>query len=447
MLTLTSALESAVSAMQADTQAMGVTSMNLDSQNVAGYARQVVQMTADGFDPAAGLGGGVQSQTPQDTRSQFAEQSVWWQASQTGYSQALTQAASGVSQVLGLNDVTGDTGIQGDLSQLFQDFASWAANPTSSSTQTSVIGGAQALASDIGSAATVVQQSVTSAQSDVQTSVGQINQLVGQVQQWNQQIQSGLPAGAGGDAQVYNALQQLSNLAPITTTQNNNGTLNIFLNGQTSLLQGTQQNTLTATSSSSTGVAVTDSQGTDVTQSVGSGQLGGLIDYINTFAPTLIGNGSRQGSLNQLAQGLADSVNGTLGGSTPMFQYTAGNPTGVAQSLTVNPDMTATALGAAESANPSAPANLGALQNTFTTQFNTIAQQASNTLVTQTDSLNLHTQLLNQATALRSQIEGVSLSTEATNLIQYQQGFQAAAQVVSVVNSLMQTVINMVPRS
>jgi flagellar hook-associated protein 1 FlgK len=130
-----------------------------------------------------------------------------------------------------------------------------------------------------------------------------------------------------------------------------------------------------------------------------------------------------------------------------MFQYTAGNPTGVAQSLTVNPDMTATALGAAESANPSAPANLGALQNTFTTQFNTIAQQASNTLVTQTDSLNLHTQLLNQATALRSQIEGVSLSTEATNLIQYQQGFQAAAQVVSVVNSLMQTVINMVPHS
>jgi flagellar hook-associated protein 1 FlgK len=141
-----------------------------------------------------------------------------------------------------------------------------------------------------------------------------------------------------------------------------------------------------------------------------------------------------------------------------MFQYGAGNPTGVAQSLELNPSMTVTALSAAETANPNAPENLAALVNSSNTagQINgqgfadfltNTAQQASNTLVAQQDSLNTNTQLLNQAQSLRSQIEGVSLTTEATNLIQYQQGFQAAAQVVSVVNSLMQTVINMVPHS
>lgn len=468
MVTLNSALEGATSAMQADTQAMAVTSMNLNSQNVPGYARQIVQMTADGYDPALGLGGGVQSQTPQDTRSQFAEQSVWWQESQTGYSQAFTQAATGISQILGLNDVTDSNGIQSDLSQLFQGFASWAANPTSSSTQASVIANAQGLATDISNAAGVVQQSVSSAESAVQTTVGQINQLVGQVQQWNQQVQSGLPAGSGSDAQVYNALQQLSNLAPISTSQNGDGTLNVYLNGQTVLLNGAQQNTLqagTAAPSSTSpfpqgpaGVQVLDSQGNNITTEIGGGQLGGLINYINTFAPTLIGNGNQQGALNQLAQGLADSVNSTLGGSTPMFQYGAGNPTGVAQSLELNPSMTVTALSAAETANPNAPENLAALVNSSNTagQINgqgfadfltNTAQQASNTLVAQQDSLNTNTQLLNQAQSLRSQIEGVSLTTEATNLIQYQQGFQAAAQVVSVVNSLMQTVINMVPHS
>ena len=77
---------------------------------------------------------------------------------------------------------------------------------------------------------------------------------------------------------------------------------------------------------------------------------------MNNFAPTLVGNGSQQGALNQLAQGVANSVNGMLGGATPLFQYGAGDPTNVALSLEVNSSYTSTDLSNAPEANPNAAA-------------------------------------------------------------------------------------------
>jgi flagellar hook-associated protein 1 FlgK len=44
-------------------------------------------------------------------------------------------------------------------------------------------------------------------------------------------------------------------------------------------------------------------------------------------------------------------------------------------------------------------------------------------------------------------VSGVSINEEAANLIQYQQAYQAAAQVASTINSLTSTLINMVSQS
>jgi flagellar hook-associated protein 1 FlgK len=44
-------------------------------------------------------------------------------------------------------------------------------------------------------------------------------------------------------------------------------------------------------------------------------------------------------------------------------------------------------------------------------------------------------------------VSGVSINEEAANLIQYQQAYQAAAQVASVIQSLTSTAINMVSAS
>ena len=52
-------------------------------------------------------------------------------------------------------------------------------------------------------------------------------------------------------------------------------------------------------------------------------------------------------------------------------------------------------------------------------------------------------QLLLQAQNMRSELSGVDINTEAVKLLQLQKGFQAAGQVMSVLNSMTETLISM----
>ena len=53
--------------------------------------------------------------------------------------------------------------------------------------------------------------------------------------------------------------------------------------------------------------------------------------------------------------------------------------------------------------------------------------------------------LLTQAQTLRSNLSGVSLDQEATNLIAFQRAYQATAKLVTVLNDLTATLINILP--
>jgi flagellar hook-associated protein 1 FlgK len=52
--------------------------------------------------------------------------------------------------------------------------------------------------------------------------------------------------------------------------------------------------------------------------------------------------------------------------------------------------------------------------------------------------------LLSQATQARENLVGVNLDEEAANLIKFQNSYQAAAQAISVANSLFDTLIGVV---
>jgi flagellar hook-associated protein 1 FlgK len=54
--------------------------------------------------------------------------------------------------------------------------------------------------------------------------------------------------------------------------------------------------------------------------------------------------------------------------------------------------------------------------------------------------------LLQQAQAQRDSVSGVNLDEEAANLLRYQQAYQAAAQVISIAESLFRTLIDAVRR-
>ena len=51
-----------------------------------------------------------------------------------------------------------------------------------------------------------------------------------------------------------------------------------------------------------------------------------------------------------------------------------------------------------------------------------------------------------QAEAAKSEVSGVNLDEEAADLVRFQQAYQAAAQVISVANSLFDTLLGAVRR-
>lgn len=132
----------------------------------------------------------------------------------------------------------------------------------------------------------------------------------------------------------------------------------------------------------------------------------------NDGAPVASGDGTLAQSIANLQnEQLADPSTGTLGPATK-------NPDGTLAFAT-------TATG-----------------STVSGMFNNIVTQ--NGIVTQATNSNAATQLslLQQAQAKQQSISGVDMNEEMSNVIKFQQGFQANAKMISVINEMLETLIN-----
>src|SRR5579863_8231598 len=465
-------LNSSLQAIQAFQEALSVSQNNVSNSSTPGYARQVANLEALPFDPSNGSSGGVQAGPTTSTQNEYVNQAVRNQLSNQGN---YTAQSSALSSIEGLFDVSGQTGIVGALNNLFQSFSAWSATPGSASAQQHVLTSAQALAQSFQSTSASLSQTTTQLNQGISSTVQQINQLAAQIQSDNIAIQKNPdPAGgvdAGVSANLEASLESLSQLANITVNFASDGTATVLLGGQTPLVVGAQENSIQANFSTTTGsvnpggvpnAVIQDANGQDITASISGGSLGGLLTVRNTVLPSLQGNGTQTGALNQLAQQVADRVNQILtaaqtptgAAGIPLFTYNNATPVDVAQTLAVNPNITIGTLapatpgtppvsnGAAlalsnlgESTNPAYQINGQTIVQFAAAAAAQVGQQASDA----TNGENLHTTLLTQAQALQTQISGVSLDQEAIQVMELQKGYQAAGKMVTVIDSLTNT--------
>jgi flagellar hook-associated protein 1 FlgK len=475
MGTLFGILNNSLDAIETFQTALNVSQNNVSNASTPGYATQVATMEALPFDPSGGLTGGVQSGPTQSTQNEYVNQAVQSQFSSQGN---YTAQSSALSSIQGLFDVSGQTGVVGDLNDLFTSFSAWAATPDSTSAQQQVLTSAQELAEGFQSTAASLSQTTAQLNQQIGSTVQQINQIGAQIQAENVAIlQSPDPAGgtnAGVSAQMEASLESLSQLANTTVTFAPDGTATVLVGGQTPLVIGSQENALQTNFSDTTGatypggvanVQILDANGNDITSQITQGSLGGLLNVRNVVLPGLQGNGQQVGALNQLAQQVADQVNGILTSATtpsgaagiPLFTYDATSPVDVASTLAVNPNITASTLAPADSAASNGAAlalsNLGnstdpsdeiggqTILNFLSATATQVGQQASDAQ----SGENLATQLLTQAQAVQTQISGVNLDAQAVDVQQLQEGYEAAGKMVSVIDDLAQTLLNMIP--
>jgi flagellar hook-associated protein 1 FlgK len=464
-------LSSSVEALRTIESALAVSQNNVSNANTPGYARQIAQLDSQPFNLTAGLSGGVQFGGTLSTQNEYLNQAVRTQLSAQGY---FTGEANPLASIQSLFDVSGQSGLTGALNNLFESFSAWSATPNTTSAQ-AVLNQAQAVAQSFQSAAASLSQITTSVNQQITSNVNQINTLTAAIQRANAAIQQNTTPDAGLDANLHASLEALSQIADVTVSFAPNGTATVLLGGQTPLVIGDQQYKIQASfapvgspaiPNATPDARILDSSGQDITSHISQGSLGGLLNVRNTVLPSLQGDGQQQGALNQLAQQVSDRVNSiltsaqTTGGAAgiPLFTYNAASPAGIAQTLALDPNITANTLAPVNSGPPVVSngaalqlAGLGTSTNpadqisgqTILQFLSSMATQAGQSASDAQTGSNLHAQLLAQSRSLQTQVSGISLDAEAAQVLQLQQGYQAAGKMVSVINTLSDVLLNM----
>jgi len=447
-------LSVALSGLSVSQQEMETTSNNVANANTPGYTREVSDVTA--ADPveigSLNVGTGVVLEKIESLRdpilqiqiNQATQQNSALNASLTQLQQIQTQFASDSS------------GIGADISNFFNSLQQLSPNPSDLTLRQGVLTAADTLATDFNNAAQNLQTQRTNVDQNVVQMVTQVNSLTSQIASVDQQISNLQDANQGTNTLVdtrNNLIQQLSGVIDVQVIPTDQGITLATSNG-TTLVSGSQSFALTTQPVvGADGVQVQHIMaGTDdITNSLTGGSLAGLIQIRDQEIPSI------ETSLNQLATGLATNLNAAnakgLDLETPPVQ---GGPifSGVGAAATLTVSMTNPALIAASS--DGTPGSNGNLANLSAVANQDVANgqtpiDAYSTLVGQVGSATSNTSadadssglILQQLQDQNGSVSGVSLNEEASNLIQYQAAYQAAARVVSTVNLLLLDAVNL----
>ena len=455
MGSLFTSLLNSTGALQVYGRVFSVIQNNITNANTPGYAKQNQSLIALPFNPAQGSSGGVLAGAMLSARSQYLEQAVRNQQEQLGSAQ---QKASDLSQIEALLDTSGASGVPGALSGFFASFSQLSVNPNDPVSRQGVLDAAGRVAEAFRQNAIDMGRVSSNIDQQTRDAAANINSLAAQIADINTHYRAGSAAtqDAGLDASLHDAMEQLSQVAHFTTIKSSDGSVNIYLGGQTPLVISNHVYAVGADFSSPQTV-IRDAQGNDITGQLqgAGGTLGAMLEEKNATLP------GYQAQLKTLAQGFADRINGTLAlgvdrnGNAPvtnLFSYNSA--LGAAFTLSVN-NLTPDEIAAATAAAPGGNGNAIALSQlagaptingfTFTQAYGNLGGQAGRDIAQAKQDSVAQEELVNQARAQREAVSGVSLDEEAAKLLQFQQAYQAVGKLVSVLNSLTETVMQMLP--
>lgn len=475
MANLFASLNTASEALQAFERSIAVSQNNVTNASTPGFVRQDPVLIALPFQSSENLVGGVRAGLPQDSRNQFAEQSVRNQVAASGFYSQLTASLGQLESVF---DVSGKTGIPAALNQLFQSFSAWSATPDSASARQAVLVAAQGVADTFKQASQQVANVRTGVERDLGSTAAQINALAAKIRSYNVARRQSAEADPAADAGLHDSLESLSRLVDINPLFQADGTVTVLLGGQTPLVIGDQQNSIRVSYSNPAGAAnpnappsahILNGDNADITGQITGGKLGALLQARNLDIPSLEGDATHAGSLNLLAKQVADRINqlltaGQVTANPPtsgvaLFTYDPNNAVTSASSLALNPQVSASKLAAIDPGPPAVSNGIalklaGLAQSTapadqiqgatYLDFFASLATQVGNRVSTAKDSATRSSDLEAQAKSFRAQLSGVSLDQEAVRLVELQRAYQAAARVVSIVDELTATVVGLI---
>jgi flagellar hook-associated protein 1 FlgK len=422
-------LQTALSGLLADQQAIDVAGHNITNANTEGYSRQTaVLQTADPLRIAAlssvtgeggQLGTGVTAATYTRIRNTYLDAQYRDQSASLG---AASTQAEELQRAQGAFDEPSAAGLSSQLSAFWSAWSELASSPSSEAAKVSVVSVATQLTDTLhaldgqlqsleGQAA-VQYASLTGPAGTVATDAAQVAQL-------NHQIKLSLQAHQQpNDLEDRRDLliDKLSALASVNVTKEADGTCTVTF--------GTAAKPLVE------GAAVNWPQA--LTAAAG-GQLGALLE-LSSPAGALA---SYRKGLDEFAATLATSVN-ALHTATPFFK----GATAATLEVAVAPPEVQTSSEKAPGGNDVALAIAalrgGAADQRYAALVAQVGAGVQDSQAAQANSQAVVTAVSDQ----RQAVSGVSLDEEMTNLITFQRGYQASARALTVMDAVLDTLIN-----
>ena len=466
---LFASLSASVQALTAQSRALEISGKNLANVNNASYARQRIQFgdlgtvqTAQGPESM-----GLQALSVQQLRDALLDKQVMSESSlssyyttlQSAYQRAQASLGQTVSSSTAANaSSTTDSGIGAALSDVFNAFQSFAASPTDTGLRQALLQKTSILSDRLQLTDSRLAQVQTDLNTQIAGDVTSTNGLLQQVADLNGQIgrfELGHPGSAVDLRDQRQAiLEQLASKLPITSTEGPGGQVQVSAkdaSGTPVVLVN-----LTSVTGPVTFSGTSFSAGSPATVlAPASGSMQGALAARDGAVQTLRNN------LDQLAHQLVTSVNAAYNptGTTGNFFDASGT---TAATFRLDASVTATNLkasdGGAAGDNTVAQAIAQLANQQFSTAsgdhidgsfsgfYATSVGRIGQALAGAKSSVTTQSGVDQLVRSQRDSVSGVSLDEELANLQKYQRAFQASSRVFTIVDNLLDNVVNSLGR-
>ena len=458
--------------LQVQQTGIEVAGHNLSNVNNPSYSRQRLSVRSSEALQSAGLvvGTGVEASRVEQLRSEFIDKQIQGEGSVGGYLEARQSALqflqTGLGEVIDTQSGSSGTvtnasaaqaGIANAVSSLFGKLQTLSRTPSDQAARGAVTTSAQDLAAKFRGVSGKLDDLASSLADGVSSGVGQANQLLGEIASINKAI-AAVEMGSGAVANDLRdtrqgKLEELGKLLKVETSTDSDGNMAISAGGVILVDGGEVSDTLKAATAVDGSLSMQSLNG-GVAVPMGSGSIQGMIDARDTDLKAL-----RDG-LDQLASTMMSSFNAAhaggvgLDGSTgrAFFTGTSAADIAVNASLVGHPERVQLSSASGASADNSvvlAMANLADAKQTslggltFAQSYSRTVTDLGERLASTNARLEDHQTVQGLLTRQRESVSGVSLDEEMTDMIKYQKAYQASARIISMVDQMLDEVINM----
>lgn len=431
--------------------ALSTTGHNISNSNSVGFTRQRVELVAARSISYPGmnndrsprqLGAGVEPAEIVRIREDYLDQQYRWENKFSGYWE---QTRDIYAKIEGIINEPSDTGIQSLMNQFWQSWQDLAKNPESLADRAVVVERGVTLASGFKHMMDSLDQLDADLTNVIGTKIDEVNSIADQIHSLNEQIRRLVPHGHTPN-DLYDKrdllIDELSRLVDVEVESAEHGTVEVKVGGQTLV-------------SPTTGVVeVSDIEDLNLT----SGEILALKDgketvvsdirnQINLYANEFVSkvNEIHEGGFNLNGEKKGDSL------------FIVNDNQNVAGSIIVNPALI-NSLDLIAAAKTKYEGDGGNAQEIASIKFKSIDINGQNSTLDDhfrlmISQLGIRSKealrksenseiLIHQIDNQRQSVSGVSLDEEMTNMIKYQQAYNAAARFVTAIDEILDKVVN-----